>query len=499
MNKEETLALYAQGHGFWNVWAEQMLASKAELEANGHWSVQVDVDDGKIEGRNTETKNWIMAAAADFSEHPFGSDTTLNGFCFPGYANLARTSFMGSANFQQTEFHGPASFHEARFHGGASFTRLNFEQEIDFNKTEFHGPACFTETTFREGAIFTNVRFDGLSDFEEAHFFKFILFDSSIFKESASFNGATFDSDAGFPEIEFRAGAVFIGATFKSSATFSGTIFKQYASFNHVEFRGLTDFGHATSEKFVHFEEAVFQRVSFKAIDVRSFFGLSYATFYKVPDFSQAHFSEAPMLDYSKFLAAPTAPSRDEPARWRALKRLAVQAHDHEREQMFFAEEVKSLRGVEHYRWPKPFNKSKDQGFWPGGGRYWLGMFYEIFSNFGRSIFRPFIALITLIIVSASFYYCSQAPADPRPPSTLVEHCDSLEAAVYVSIHNALIFAGQIRSTKLEQSYNCLYPESGSISGVPTDIVYFGIVETIASAVLIFLLLLAVRNQFRIK
>lgn len=44
----------------------------------------------------------------------------------------------------------------------------------------------------------------------------------------------------------------------------------------------------------------------------------------------------------------------DAAARWRALKRIAVQAHDHERELDFLAEEIKSLRGVRDWPLPNP-------------------------------------------------------------------------------------------------------------------------------------------------
>ena len=154
---------------------------------------------------------------------------------------------------------------------------------------------------FERVPIFTNVRFDGLSDFEEATSSNLSCLIRQSFKEALSFNGATFIAMLRFPEIRISGRGSFIGATFKSSATFSGTIFKQYASFNHVQFERADRFsGHATFRNLYTLRKRVFNVYPLKPSMRAEFFGLSYATFYKVPDFSQAHVSEAPDVDYLK-------------------------------------------------------------------------------------------------------------------------------------------------------------------------------------------------------
>lgn len=79
--------------------------------------------------------------------------------------------------------------------------------------------------------------------------------------------------------------------------------------------------------------------------------------------------------------------------------------------------------------------------------------------------------------------------------------------AVYLSIRKALIFPGLGQDQKLDQAYACLYGTTklsadGSVRVIPIipdSVAYLGIAETLISAVLIFLFLLAVRNHFRIK
>jgi len=58
---------------------------------------------------------------------------------------------------------------------------------------------------------------------------------------------------------------------------------------------------------------------------------------------------------------------RDVPARWRALKRLAIQGHDTDRELQFFSGEVRSARFAGDWRlpWPVLFD-SKGSGDWKG-------------------------------------------------------------------------------------------------------------------------------------
>ena len=169
-------------------------------------------------------------------------------------------------------------------------------------------------------------------------------------------------------------------------------------------------------------------------------FNMAHAVFDVVPDFIQAHFEEAPRLDnlevggklpelkdiqdedreklsrrgrwhrrrleknrpYRRMFEALAKDSdlRNIPARWRALKRLAIQGHDTERELEFHARELRSQRFAED--WPLPL------AFWRGRAwaffRFWFGYFYQWFSDFGRSLARPLIASWVVLIAAAAFF-----------------------------------------------------------------------------------------------
>ena len=124
-------------------------------------------------------------------------------------------------------------------------------------------------------------------------------------------------------------------------------------------------------------------------------------------------------------------------------------------------------------------------------------MFYDAFADCGRSIWRPFVTWAALVLGFAAFYFSSS-------PGGLAARCGSpLRAAwqaLYLSIKNGLVVFGGTRDARINQAYLCLYGGDANQAAIPLSVTY---VETLAqtpiSAVLLFLFLLAVRNQFKIK
>ncbi len=211
---------------------------------------------------------------------------------------------------------------------------------------------------------------------------------------------------------------------------------------------------------------------------------------YEAPQFDDADFSKA--LSHS-----PPQGEENFSSRWRALKRLAVQGHDHERELIFFAAEIKSQRGIQDKAFPNPANYFDNEPVWPGGTRYWFGYLYQYSSDFGRSVMRP---LFWLLIFGFLFYWVYLGYSiDPKHQETTP--CDHSEAAIYLSVRSASPFLPATGySENLNRSYACLYGRnSDGKENIPNAIVFISIFQTILSTILIFLLLLALRNHFRIK
>ena len=262
-----------------------------------------------------------------------------------------------------------------------------------------------------------------------------------------------------------------------------GATFRRDASFESATFRGNAGFVSATFRGNAHFA----------AIKATRSFSLADTLFHSVPDFIQSEFAEAPRLDNSairpalvqprrlwlspfrvykiakprfaqlrralprslQFLCRPTIrvlieprlfywatrravgniyqritdADRNLPAQWRALRRLAIASHDHEREHQFFAREIRALRFAGD--WPSPLrkfnfvwsNKPKQRWYrnvfgwidwwplkfwdgrmWRGFARFCFGYIYQILSNFGQSIIRPFMLWCVIVAVFICIY-----------------------------------------------------------------------------------------------
>jgi hypothetical protein len=96
----------------------------------------------------------------------------------------------------------------------------------------------------------------------------------------------------------------------------------------------------------------------------------------------------------------------DIPARYRALRRLAIQANDGDRELAFFAGEIRSARFLTDYPWPQP--PWQREG-WAGFLRFWVVLAYDTLSGIGRSAVLPLVWWL-LVTAVATLFYLGQTP-----------------------------------------------------------------------------------------
>jgi uncharacterized protein YjbI with pentapeptide repeats len=505
--KDACLKRHAQGREAWNGWAEAMLVRKSELERAGKWKPEGQALSGH-DGDLGLQRLWLAAARADFSGHGFGEEADFSGFIFPLHVDFDKVQFAGNAAFGRAQFSGYAEFNEAQFAGDARFGEARFAGDAWFDEAQFSGDAEFTEA-----------QFSGLAWFGEAQFTGPAWFDKAKFSGNAVFKEAKFSGLAWFTEARFSWYAEF------DKARFSGN-----AWFHEAQFAGDAVFAQANFQGAASFDKASFAKVAgFAAIRGETAFSLAGAHFQHVPDFIQAHFEEAPRLDYmsldrkvepgglwrsmGRVFRADVEKARDLSARYRALKRLAIQGHDHEREQMFFKGELRARRGGEDrfLSW-----------------RLWFGLFYELLSDFGGSVVRPFLWWVAATGGFAWLYlaqhFAVHNPAYPTGvagwllstlkgwvvtvpnPTDLAclagDRGHPLSAPLLLSVKKGLLVLGFVAPEKLNQTHACLY---GVVSGdnpapaIPDAVAFAGIGQTLISAVLIFLMLLAIRNHFRIK
>ncbi len=131
---------------------------------------------------------------------------------------------------------------EGRVLIGASFSFTIFKGPVSFHGTEFLGVTIFDGAQFLEGANIDQAKFHGHASFGSTEFTPYcalhtkqghglVNFEESKFRRNADFTRANFGVAAGFEKVEFAERAEFGDAEFQNNV-----------SFNDAKFRGSTSF-----------------------------------------------------------------------------------------------------------------------------------------------------------------------------------------------------------------------------------------------------------------
>jgi hypothetical protein len=218
-------------------------------------------------------------------------------------------------------------------------------------------------------------------------------------------------------------------------------------------------------------------------------FTLNSATFRATPDFTQASFQGTPRIDNASIPPIEFFPkltpvvARDTQARYRAIRLLAISGHDHDNEAKAFKAEMRAKRGTEHRPWQMVF---------------WLSVLYDLLSDFGRSAVRPFAIWVVSIFGFAAAYLGNAGKLAALTLSCADGSSYAVKSLIF-ALKNAILFVGWDRE-QVAAAYACLYerqPGAGFTVPATNGIIQAG--QSVWSVILIFLFVLAVRNQFKIK
>lgn len=554
MNREETLALYKrtqeEGIHVWNNWANKMLQERKKLEETGEWEVI------KNEPVNQKTKDWYKKSEINFSklfnEHKFKYYINLSNCIFPGvvwfeHANINETCefkqaiFYEIVYFNDTKFTKSTTFHNSIFKNIAFFNNSKFEEQISFSESIFKKNAYFSNCEFYKNANFRQIEFFGYTQFSTSSFFQSTIFYGSKFYSEAIFNNCKFKDATRFDNLECHKYLNFFETKFDHAIGFSNSKFHGDVNFQFIETKNLIEFKNSLFEKNNHFNNSIFyDYVDFSNSLFKSMTNLANCKFYKtldnsyiqsenaytlenaffknnLPNFIQANFTEAPRLDNIKIEdnvspgsfknSITTFIHPDIKARYQALKRLAVQAHDHENEQKFWAGELRSDRSLRN-----------EDGSWnrrPLISAFWWGnIAYEFFSDFGRSIVRPLISLFILLCIMTNIHVLAHYTLnkEPTPTSRTKTHitkqsnlkdCNIRSSAFRVAAKNGAIglLQNPAKRSTFVRDYTCLYGtyNDNVTPEIPNSIFWIELLHTLFSAILIFLILLGIRNNFKLK
>lgn len=511
----------------------------------------------------------------NFTEVEFNGQAAFNEAHFKEWVTFDKAIMTSSTVFNNAKFDKETSFNEVLFWGEVIGCSSHFEDEVNFKKTKFYEFAdfeniiffkdvSFREAVFKEGVNFTDVSFKKKVDYSSVSFEDQVIFSSFNVKGEANFFDTKFESWAQFHNAVFEKDANFYQSVFENQANFRQVDFKKHANFTEVVFNYSADFQAILSKRAFSLRDAKFASV--------------------IPNFTQANFAESPRLDNIQLLPAPAykdypfpskkiqsplkwqrywwnlqfraflmrlfwrcvyklTPSNyrklyhkgevlkhlwnkftnkrnnpNEEAHYRALKRLAIQAHDHENEMKFFAGEICARRHV------TDFANFLTHDF-ASSMRYWAGVAYELFSDFGRSFIRPALWWFACLWLFANLTLSNAGLEDKTKCHN--SQLTPKQAAYTIGLKNSLLILGLTKTNIVKQAELCLYgvnkngeaerepkpydpkikrayqAKSTKAETTKTDIPFKaavqGITHSLLSLFFIFLLLLAIRNQFKIK
>ena len=146
------------------------------------------------------------------------------------------------------------------FAEAVNFQDFYFPVFVDFTGSTFAGHAFFAGSTFAGIADFTGSTFAGHAFFAGSTFAGRAFFAGSTFAGHADFTGSTFAGYADFTGSTFAGYAFFAGSTFAGYASFEKSTFARDASFTGSRFKGAADFRNAKYEGKTSFQKVTFTR-----------------------------------------------------------------------------------------------------------------------------------------------------------------------------------------------------------------------------------------------
>ena len=305
-----------------------------------------------------------------------------------------------------------------------------------------------------------------------------IDFSNAIVPTSISFDGFIFRNDVDFSGTKFGSTTSFSHAQFKGKAKFCATQFEGEVYFRDTKFDKDVYFDDAKFKNDVRFRKADFKGGAyFRKTEFDCFANFHGAKFARAADFKGAEFHKAPWFkkdDFPEDIFFNDANQFSEQfrdvegefaeANYRKLKLGMKSLEAHSEENAFFRLEMLARQ----YKAP-----------WYTKWLYWL---YETLSDYGQSIFRPFIFL-ALSSVGFFLLYCAfpQLLGDKNMPD------DHFSNALHLAMQKAFVFPGMF-SGGLSKGV--------TLSGWGT---FLAGVHWLSSAASWFLMLLGLRNRFRLK
>jgi hypothetical protein len=365
-------------------------------------------------------------------------------------------------NFSRCIFGNNQGFRGAKFGENARFDSAIFGKNADFSRSVFGNSATFGNADLSFFANFSGAKFGSLTSFVQTQF-----------GPGARFRGASFGESANFVCTTFHGWSDFSAATEKedpensqfSSISFEGSKFKGDAEFTGRKFKSTTNFGPSDN---VHSK----YNPIFVADVAVEFHGLAL--------FHGCEFHQDTNFDSARFLAPP---SQGAARSYRTLKLAMEKLKATREEQKFFRLEMKA----EHPSLTL--------------GKRWASTLYNLFSDYGFSLWRPLAWLIAFSFIFGIGYgiLADACAAESQCAQTAwAANTGSAEDRTSAVIKYTLASVSPVPGLDKMQT-ELRAPLFGQHGWIPITALALEIFHKITSLIMVFLFALALRNLFKMK
>ena len=276
------LALLAQdrdaGHRarLWNGYLGWKLPPKIKGEGEPQSSLPqlvVDPPDGgwpELTQEEHEILETIAKEHGGYPEYTEGLLMNFSGHTFSDTVNFSGLIMIGS-NFNSVRFKCTGVlFDETRFYGQAEFRKATFEGIVHWHNARFNAPVSFAGSCFKQEALFLDVEFRSEASFIGVEFERGVMFNDSKFEEKYFPKNTTIPRLVDFRNAKFMAETFFRRVLFGNdeNAYSPGLKPERLADFSGAEFRATTDFRRAIFNGApAFFETTLHEDTDFSGID----------------------------------------------------------------------------------------------------------------------------------------------------------------------------------------------------------------------------------------
>ena len=408
----------------------------------------------------------------DFSDHTFDDDVSFSG------------RILVNASFKGTKFHSLADFRCATFVGPSDFNNSHFNRRCRFDDVAFENTVYFKNATFMETTVFVRTAFKVAAHFDGSRFLPIpapnecplggVGFGNAGFASDASFEGAQFNVPCNFEETKFYGNITFRTSTFLEKASFQRTIFEHNTDFSSAAFKREANFNDASFKSTTYFRCSIF-------LEPPRFFE---TTLHEDTDFNGVDWHKAESCYMPSWLSKFTCGDTKNAAVSDLVDASsAIQAWD--RLALVMSKLEKLPERHNFYRLRMRAQRKRDG--W--GILSFANLLFDMCSDYGWSIRRALLWWsLHYIAVGLLLYFQTNSVA---------ERCASVLAdSLLVSFSNAHAFLG------LASPGGYLYESRQCVVAAVPDIYVLnvvGAIQSIIGPILLFLLLLTLRNRFRLK